>query len=564
MSVKSKQKSSFFAALIHRAYLPKEIPPVVTARYFAAYCQNQYTFLNSELAAFLKLSTKHDTFTAPRPEAGRRNLAIVHPLGQLAVSLLITNHRSAIKTLIAANGTSYYRSSESNDQTIALEGLDFEAWRASQLRLYAEYPVALKADISRFFYTVYTHSIPWAVLGKEKAKSWFFGKNPKLKKHWANQLDIALQCCNSRETFGIPVGPDTSRIIAEILLSGIEMNTDFNQVVTKHKVIRLVDDFLIGFEDEASAASALTSLRTALWAFNLQLNENKTAIVRTSLMFEESWRLEFQHFRISEINSNDQRKDIRKIADQALRYCQEYKSGLPANWATSRLSKLKALDDNFVPVLDVLLRFARDFPSTIVHLCAFVINNQSKCGSGEAHERVSINLKRLILLHWKHQHDQEISWCLLAASVLGVTIDESDIPEFETVPNATVLAVLGLMKERKLLNFPMSKWAWRQKLKESGVLGPYWLPYYESVRRGWTKDKLLEKEVNAHKVLASMLANKVTFLDFDIMSAKSINLKKLVYTKKAKHLNAAVTLGIEDSQIDQYEEEYIFDIGDYG
>jgi hypothetical protein len=120
------------------------------------------------------------------------------------------------------------------------------------------------------------------------------------------------------------------------------------------------------------------------------------------------------------------------------------------------------------------------------------------------------------------------------------------------------------MKERKLLNFPMSKWAWRQKLKESGVLCPYWLPYYESVKRGWTKDKLLEKEVKAHKVLASMLANKVTFLDFDIMSAKSINLKKLVYTKKAKQLNAEVTLGIEDSQSDQYEEEYIFDIGDYG
>jgi hypothetical protein len=102
------------------------------------------------------------------------------------------------------------------------------------------------------------------------------------------------------------------------------------------------------------------------------------------------------------------------------------------------------------------------------------------------------------------------------------------------MPSPTVFAVLGLMRERGILDFPLSVWPWRKTLKETGILGSNWLPFYESVRRGWTNDKALVSEVKTQKTLASMLAESVTFLDIDIISASHIDLKKQVYVPKTK------------------------------
>jgi hypothetical protein len=74
-------------------------------------------------------------------------------------------------------------------------------------------------DIANFFHTIYSHSLPWAVLGKQHVKDVLeppINKADKvaLDQHWSSQVDKAIQRGNSRETFGIPVGPDTSRMIS--------------------------------------------------------------------------------------------------------------------------------------------------------------------------------------------------------------------------------------------------------------------------------------------------------------------------------------------------------------
>jgi hypothetical protein len=45
----------------------------------------------------------------------------------------------------------------------------------------SRHPVILKADIANFFHTIYTHSIPWGVLGKQHVKDIREGKDKKPK-----------------------------------------------------------------------------------------------------------------------------------------------------------------------------------------------------------------------------------------------------------------------------------------------------------------------------------------------------------------------------------------------
>jgi hypothetical protein len=259
------------------------------------------------------------------------NLALVHPSAQLRVSLVLTKHRDKVKSVIASCSTSLYRVTEDMSSHKAFEGLDFRKWEALVARLCSECTIILKADVSRFFYTAYTHSIPWAVVGKERGKEWVANDRKKLKAHWSNDLDTALQSCQSRETFGIPVGPDTSRVVAELLLAGVEADRAYEAAVKGRPAIRLLDDFIIGFDTEEDARSALASLRSALWKYNLQLNEDKTSVKPSHTLYREAWKFEFGIVSVAEVDPVRQQRDIHHLVDVTLHLCARDGTHTPAS-----------------------------------------------------------------------------------------------------------------------------------------------------------------------------------------------------------------------------------------
>lgn len=73
--------------------------------------------------------------------------------------------------------------------------------------------VVLKTDISRFYPSIYTHIIPWVVEGKIEAK-----KDRSNINKLGNMLDKTFEWSQDGQTFGLPIGPDISFIIAEVIL----------------------------------------------------------------------------------------------------------------------------------------------------------------------------------------------------------------------------------------------------------------------------------------------------------------------------------------------------------
>lgn len=85
------------------------------------------------------------------------------------------------------------------------------------LRLEQKYSHMMVMDITGCFYHIYTHSIAWAVKGKEIAKT------STNKDTFENDFDHLMQHTNYNETNGIIVGPEISRIFAEIILQTIDL-----------------------------------------------------------------------------------------------------------------------------------------------------------------------------------------------------------------------------------------------------------------------------------------------------------------------------------------------------
>jgi Reverse transcriptase (RNA-dependent DNA polymerase) len=255
-----------------------------------------------------RLRSQRSTSRAGR-SAGRHDARAAR-VRTVAVSLVITEHRSEVRRFITQSGVSLYETEEDMAHERAFLGLDFLKWNTLKLKVQSEYPFILYADISSFFYSIYTHSIPWAVLGKEQAKEWNNNDKAKLDAHWSNDFDKAVQCCQSRETFGIPVGPDTSRIIAELLMAGIDADQGFSTWLKNRTAFRLVDDLTMGFEREEHAYKALAALRTALWKFNFRLNDEKTKVLSSRNSLREKWEIEHDKFLVSDVNPRQQSDDI--------------------------------------------------------------------------------------------------------------------------------------------------------------------------------------------------------------------------------------------------------------
>ena len=107
----------------------------------------------------------------------------------------------------------------------------------------------MKMDILNCFNNIYTHSVDWAYLGsKEIAKA-----NINNSERFSYIIDELMQYMNYRETNGILIGPEFSRLFAEIILTRIDnlIYSDLKKMGINYKkeyeIARFLDDIFIFF-----------------------------------------------------------------------------------------------------------------------------------------------------------------------------------------------------------------------------------------------------------------------------------------------------------------------------
>jgi Reverse transcriptase (RNA-dependent DNA polymerase) len=147
------------------------------------------------------------------------------------------------------------------------------------------------ADVSPFYESVYTHTIPWAINGKDAAKA---DSDWKSNTVFGNRLDFPIRQAQSRQTQGIPVGPDSSDIAGEIVLSAVD--EEFIQWSKPSDVVyrRHVDDYWVGGHTIEECERHLALLRLTLRQYQLDINEAKTKIVLTRTVLGGTWPKDFE------------------------------------------------------------------------------------------------------------------------------------------------------------------------------------------------------------------------------------------------------------------------------
>ena len=143
-------------------------------------------------------------------------------------------------------------------------------------RLEQRFNFMMTFDISKCFYHVYTHSITWAI--KDKASS----KRNARAESFENRFDKIMQQANYNETNGIIVGPEVSRIFAEIILQRIDIDVTSElpfKYGIDYEIRRYVDDYFVFANDENYLQKIKSTYQEKLSFYKLYLNHGKSEIV---------------------------------------------------------------------------------------------------------------------------------------------------------------------------------------------------------------------------------------------------------------------------------------------
>lgn len=137
----------------------------------------------------------------------------------------------------------------------------------------------VKFDLQSCFDSIYTHTISWATArGADKVKVL-----PGYHGSWlGDAFDNLMQSVNARETNGIVIGPEFSRIFAEIILQYIDQKVEQELLKEKlcqksnYECYRYVDDYFLFYNDEQDRSLFMESLTKWLKEFKLQISPSKT------------------------------------------------------------------------------------------------------------------------------------------------------------------------------------------------------------------------------------------------------------------------------------------------
>lgn len=313
---KGNLRSSDFARIVLTDTAPYELPIILSN--FGFYRNLKNRNLPGGPAALLDalIVNSRAKFTIPyrynvhKDANSVRRLSLPHPAAQYDVVKFYENNSSlivyycsvgrfSIRSPFKVGSNYYYENKNSGLNKYKRDGIDtedtdlmvkhpssyfaysgydrlYKFYNSDEfVNLEKKFPVMFLADISKCFHSIYTHSISWAVKGMEHAKEHLSSST------FSDDFDSLMQRMNYNETNGICIGPEASRIFAEIILQRVDKNIATHLEKSglikgaAYEIRRYVDDYIIFAQTDDAAQRIVKSIQACLQAYNLHLNDAK-------------------------------------------------------------------------------------------------------------------------------------------------------------------------------------------------------------------------------------------------------------------------------------------------
>ncbi|QJQ18646.1 RNA-directed DNA polymerase [Pseudomonas sp. SK] len=170
------------------------------------------------------------------------------------------------------------------------------------LQLERQYSSFWSVDISKFFDSIYTHSITWALKTKEFSKN-----HSAVKNSFGAVFDRLMQASNYNETAGIVIGPEVCRVFAEVIFQQIdsdiqrELSSKGLVVGRDYTVRRYVDDVFIFAISDHVANNVYHAVETHAKKYKLNINKEKTVKATRPFVTEKTKSLKAVKYALAKL-----------------------------------------------------------------------------------------------------------------------------------------------------------------------------------------------------------------------------------------------------------------------
>ncbi len=489
--------------LLAKGFLPKELPPCFSSTSFAALVLCAPNIMPQ---TFVKpADSRPCPFSFARGGTGsiRRSLSLVNPIAFYALAKEMSDNWSDIDTHLQTTHLSQSRPIHWPGATRALSHLSYSNrfLVAPKARNRSAARAFLCTDISQFYHSIYTHSIAWAFHTKALAKA---NHGPTL---FGNRLDVLIQRAQDRQTRGIPIGPDTSLVIAESVLAEVEKNV--LKRIPKLRGLRFIDDYELCFPDTGAAETALSVLQEELQQFELQLNPKKTRVVAAPIQFEPDWTGDFRTFTLRK--NSGQHGDLVRFFDLVTRHLQADIEAHVAKYAMAKLLLQGFLprpenSDLFQALLCQLLISQPSAAKEIVGCLLFIAASGGTLDSSLLLSCFSEVLRRAAPLG----HHYEICWILYAVLQLKIVLDVPATAALSNCDNASV-ALMALNAWQHNLVPSLNATLWASHMTVGDLNDEYWPLSYEAGRLGWLPSVGSQDHIGSDLAFSFLRAQGVSF-----------------------------------------------------
>ncbi len=482
-----------------RGVFPKELPgcfsSVQMGQHLERFPAAQAPKLNHQLVA------EPVGFSLGRAGGVRRQLAIPNPALHWHLAHEIQAHWDTIIRRIERSTLSISKPVRKGaGPRAAAPATPFaRLWRSrASARAHGRY--VLSADIAECYRSIYTHSIAWACEGREAAAA-----NPQANT-LGNRLDKAIRNGQRKQTNGIPVGPDTSLVISELVLT--DLDHEIQQAAPGVRGIRFYDDYELVADSLQEAEQLLATIQTVLRRNGLHLNPNKTGVLELPQPLEREWV-----HSLRDLARTLPRADALALLKYFDFLAAQHHSGPHENVVALGISHLERpgwTRAQWEVIEPMMFQLTRAEPAAVIHTMK-VLDVRVRSGQDINIDLLSAFLDRFLVDHAPLGHSFEVSWALWGALRFEVSLGHAVARALTTDwCDATALLALDLVARRQIDPQHFDKGVLQAVVSPGAMRGPHWLLAYEALVRHWLEPG--EADVIAKcAVFAFMREHKVRF-----------------------------------------------------
>lgn len=151
---------------------------------------------------------------------------------------------------------------------------DSRQWQA----LEAKWNYLRRLDVSNCFRNIYSHSLAWSTGTDFFSKQHLGGKQKR--SGFGERFDAVMQQANWGETHGICVGPEASRVFAEVVFQHLALQIHDRlrreKGLGRYEILRYVDDFFVFAQEGGTLDKVARTIELVLSEHRFSLNHTKT------------------------------------------------------------------------------------------------------------------------------------------------------------------------------------------------------------------------------------------------------------------------------------------------